>query len=170
MKRAKFGEPSMSKFRFILIFANSSSEIAATYRVAPTSPDSSAPQNAKRTLLSGLMFCLAIWRASSRLNALPVPLSLMPGPSSTESRWEPTTITLSEPVGVSVVTLNDWRGSLVAVTLTCTETSSPVASSAARSSPMLFSVPTTGMVMSLVPWPSWELSPSVPLSWPSMLL
>ena len=92
----------MSKLRFAASFANSSSEMAATYRVEPTRPDSSAPHQAKRTRLAGLMPFLAIWMASSRLNAEPEPLSLMPGPSGTESRCEPTIVVLSGlPVGVS---------------------------------------------------------------------
>jgi hypothetical protein len=39
-------------------------------------------------------FTLAIWRAVSRIAALPEPLSLMPGPAFTESRCAPTMTTL----------------------------------------------------------------------------
>jgi hypothetical protein len=44
----------------------------------------------------------AISSATSRMVEVPLPLSLMPGPATTESRWAPTTTTLSgSPVGES---------------------------------------------------------------------
>ena len=55
--------------------------------------NSSAPHQAKRSLL--VVFIFAICSATSRMVAEPLPLSLMPGPSVTESRWAPTITTLS---------------------------------------------------------------------------
>jgi hypothetical protein len=52
----------------------------------------------KRTALRGSVFCIA--SAISRIVPLPETLSLMPGPSSTLSRWAPTTMTLSVRPGV----------------------------------------------------------------------
>src|SRR5215510_8373876 len=70
----------------------------------PIRPDSSAVHQAKRTLLAG--WTLAICSAASRMAALPEPLSLMPGPGNTESRWAPTITTFeSSPCDVSAVTL-----------------------------------------------------------------
>ena len=62
-------------------------------------PSSSPPQNAKRTRLVGAMSSSAICSAVSRIAAEPLPLSLMPGPSSTESRWAPTSTVRSYPPG-----------------------------------------------------------------------
>ncbi len=74
----------------------------------PISPSSSAPQNANRTALltSGLSpSCTAVSSAA----ATPDPLSLMPGPSGTESRCAPTITTFSmEPVSVWAITLREW--------------------------------------------------------------
>ena len=108
----------MSKLRFAAIWANSGSDMAATYRVAPTRPDSSAPHQAKRTRFSVLILSLAIRMAVSSRNADPEPLSLMPGPSGTESRCAPMIVTLSgSPDRVSARTLADVRRSLSAVTM-----------------------------------------------------
>jgi hypothetical protein len=72
--------------------------------VEPTSPLSSAPHHAKRTVLAGFSF--AICCAVSRMAALPEPLSLMPGPASTESRCAPAITTLSSLLpGSSAITL-----------------------------------------------------------------
>ena len=58
----------------------------------------------KRTLLRGFTF--VICSAISRIVAEPEPLSLIPGPTPTESRWAPTTITLfGSPLVVSAMTL-----------------------------------------------------------------
>ena len=56
------------------------------------SPLSSAPHHAKRSVFCGLWF--ASCSATSRIAALPDPLSLMPGPASTESRCAPAITTL----------------------------------------------------------------------------
>ena len=48
---------------------------------------------------------------------LPEPLSLMPGPSATESRWAPTTIVRSlSPLGLSAITFISSLGVIVALT------------------------------------------------------
>ncbi len=57
----------------------------STYAVEPSRPSSSAPQKAKRIWFSRLLDRFA-WIAISSVVAEPVPLSLMPGPSLTESR------------------------------------------------------------------------------------
>ena len=55
-------------------------------------------------MLFGLTFFIC--SATSRMAALPEPLSLMPGPAPTESRWAPTITTLpSSPDPVSARTL-----------------------------------------------------------------
>ncbi len=62
------------------------------YFLEPTVPSSSAPQNANRTAFftcGAEPSCVAV----SRTAATPEPLSLMPGPSGTLSRWAPTTTT-----------------------------------------------------------------------------
>ena len=82
--------PSMSKLRFNMIFSN------VRDRRSPRRSASSraGPPPRRPTRRSGPCWpappSLANCSASSRLNAEPVPLSLMPGPSGTESRCEPT--------------------------------------------------------------------------------
>jgi hypothetical protein len=74
----------MSKFNMAAIRDRSSANRPATYAVDPSRPDSSAPNQMKRTLLRGLTFvsCSAI----SKIVAEPDPLSLIPAPTPTESR------------------------------------------------------------------------------------
>ena len=73
----------MSKFRFASIWSTPPfATCSATYAVEPTSPASSAPQNAKRTRLRGLSSASRSARRS-RGSEVPEPLSLMPGPSGT---------------------------------------------------------------------------------------
>jgi hypothetical protein len=81
--------------------------------------------------------------------AEPDPLSLMPGPSGTESRWAPAiTVWLSRPVGVSAMRF--CVGTLVRTKVDvarCT-TTSPCRKRLYSSSPIANDVPTTGMSMS----------------------
>ena len=147
----------MSKLRFAASWAKSASEMASMYRVEPTRPDSSAPHQAKRTRFSGLIFSFFIWMASSRLNAEPEPLSLMPGPSGTESRCEPTIVVLSGLPVVSARMLVDVRRSLSALTISWpTGLARP-----ARRAPSANEMPAAGMSTS-GSVPSWAVSPSVP--------
>ena len=61
----------------------------------------------------------AISSAISRMVEEPLPLSLMPGPAGTESRWAPTTTTRSElPVGELARTLTVSRSRSISVSLT----------------------------------------------------
>jgi hypothetical protein len=54
--------------------------------------------------------------AISRIVDVPEPLSLMPGPSTTESRWAPTTVTSSAlPAGVSASTFQVLASRFVSV-------------------------------------------------------
>jgi len=65
--------------------------------------------------LRGLRGSWAICSAISISVLVPEPLSLMPGPSSTESRCAPTTVVRSGlPVGVSAIRLS-WDTSSVVV-------------------------------------------------------
>jgi hypothetical protein len=73
--------------------------------VEPWAPLSSSPKNANRT-----MFCsdgsAPSWVAISSRVATPEPLSTMPGPSVTESRWAPIITTWpGSPVRVWAMTL-----------------------------------------------------------------
>ena len=97
----------MSKFRFASMSSISPDSIrSATYAVDPTSPASSAPHHANRMRLRGLRGSLAISSAISISVPVPEPLSLIPGPSSTESRWAPSTIVRSgSPASVSAIRL-----------------------------------------------------------------
>lgn len=100
----------MSKLRLRAISLLSSSLIALTKYVDPSSPISSALQKANSTRLKTAMPLLIIWRAISRLAAEPLlcvyqerghslrmeggrvgnyPLSFMPGPAATESKCDP---------------------------------------------------------------------------------
>ena len=79
-------------------------------RVEPSSPLSSAPHHAKRSVFSGFSFEIC-WAISSSA-AEPLPLSLMPGPACTESRCAPAITTLSSFVpGSSAMTLTCGRDS-----------------------------------------------------------
>ena len=74
------------------------------------------------------MFFLDICSAVSRMVAEPLPLSLMPGPSTTESRCAPTTtVRPLRPVGVSAITLYVGRVSLTVEVVTLTTTSPALA-------------------------------------------
>ncbi len=87
----------------------------------------------------------AICTAVSSTVAVPVPLSLMPGPSWTESRCAPTTtVRSSRPVGVSAITLNVSVVSVVASTITRASTA-PAPTSA---SPIAKLVPIAGIAAS----------------------
>ena len=66
---------------------------SSTQAVDPIRPSSSAPHQAKRNVLRG-RWLARFWATSSRA-ADPLPLSLMPGPAGTESRWAPAITTLS---------------------------------------------------------------------------
>ena len=73
---------------------------------------------------------------------MPLPLSLMPGPSGTESRWAPTTtIRSARPPGVSASTLNVFV--VFSVASTATRIRSPAV--LARASPRANVVLTAGM-------------------------
>ena len=136
----------------------------STYRWDPMRPDSSAPQKAKRTALRSWRSDIA--SAVSRMAAVPDPLSLMPGPSSTESRWAPTIRVRSvRPVEESAITLVVVRCSTC--TSATTRTSSvPCAARPASSLPTSKEASSTGIE-------SWGGSSvpkmtSVRPSWPSL--
>src|SRR5262245_61315571 len=137
----------MSKLRFRATLASSPLPASSvTYAVDPSRPSSSAPQKAKRTLFLTLLpsrgSCLAI----SRIAAVPLPLSLIPGPAGTLSRWAPTTTTLSAaPALDSTSTLNEERGSLSVFVTTCS-CRVPAAASVTSWLPSANEGPTTGMV------------------------
>src|SRR3954451_15347733 len=96
----------MSKLRFAYSFETWSSESESTYSCEPSRPYSSAPQNANLRCWRGFTFSADSSSAISRIVALPLPLSLIPGPAATESRWAPTTSTLfGSPVLESAITL-----------------------------------------------------------------
>ena len=100
-----------------------SSTCSATYAVEPTRPASSAPQKAKRSRLRGCPGRSAISSAISRIVEVPEPLSLMPGPSSTESRWAPITIVRPRrPSWLSAITLSSVFGVMVESTAKFTDT------------------------------------------------
>src|SRR5215213_9763040 len=104
MNRPKFGEPIMSKFRYRSMSLSCDGVRLVTYRVDPTRPASSAPHHAKRMLSRGAVRVLASCSAISSSAAEPVPLSSMPVPSGTESRWAPAiTVWLRRPVGESAM-------------------------------------------------------------------
>ena len=110
-----------------------------TYCVEPIRPDSSAPHQAKRSVFCG--FSLAMFSATSSSAAEPLPLSLMPGPAWTESRWAPAITTLSLLVpGSSAITLTCGRLSGGSTSMSAVE---PAWASAA---PSANEAPTTGIV------------------------
>ena len=84
----------MSKFRYATMAWSESSFCCWTQCSEPKSPSSSPVQNAKRTV-RGVGPRSASRSASSRMVMVPDPLSLMPGPSMTESRCPPIMITWS---------------------------------------------------------------------------
>jgi hypothetical protein len=88
----------------------------------------------------------AISSAISRMVEVPLPLSLMPGPAMTESRWAPTTTTWSAlPVGEPAMMLRVVRVGSISVSVnTCTVTG-PVWSWAYRAAASAKLRPTTGM-------------------------
>src|SRR5690606_19580301 len=84
----------------------------------PIRPDSSAPHQAKRSLFGA--WTLAMFRATSSSAAEPDPLSLMPGPAVTPSRWAPDITTLSgSPHGLSAMTFSVVRNSRNVSVATC---------------------------------------------------
>ncbi len=92
-------------------------------------------------------------------------MSLMPGPSLTESRCAPTTTTRSaRPRGESAMTLTVSRISEVALTKILATVTAAVA--VASASPMSKAVPTTGIVAAGPP----RVPPSVSVrpGWPSL--
>ncbi|SKT85682.1 Uncharacterised protein [Mycobacteroides abscessus subsp. abscessus] len=117
----------------------------------PISPSSSAPQNANRTAFftSGLgPSCSAV----SSTAAVPVPLSLIPGPSGTLSRCAPAmTTSVVAPVLVCAITLRALTSLVSASTLRTT-----LSGWALRSAPTDFVTLTTGIL-------GLESSPRVPL-------
>jgi hypothetical protein len=107
--------------------------------VEPISPPSSSPHQANRTVFCG--FTLAIISAVSSRAAEPEPLSLMPGPAVTLSRWAPAITTLSSLVpGSSAITLTSVRV-CDGGTRTCA-----VEPGWASATPLAKLAPTTGMV------------------------
>ena len=107
------------------------------------------------------MFCgfrLAIIRAVSRSAADPEPLSLIPGPSMTLSRWAPAMTTLSSFLpSSSAITLKSVR-----VSAGSTSTSA-VEPGWARATPLAKLAPTTGIVW-LTGVPSSRLEASATIS------
>ncbi len=109
----------------------------------PTSPSSSAPQNAKRTALAtggAEPSCTAV----SSSVAVPEPLSLIPGPAGTESRCAPANTTWSGlPVPVWAITLRLRFSSTVV--FSTSDTGAPAransGSPSARASPAVGTVP-----------------------------
>ena len=92
----------------------------------------------------------AISSAISRMVEEPLPLSLMPGPAITESRWAPTTTTRSSlPVGESARTLLVVRVSFVVSVNTRATTVWPASSWVIRAEASAKLRPTTGMVNGL---------------------
>ena len=116
----------------------------------PTMPISSAPHSAKRTacLTAGaLPSCTAV----SSTAATPEPLSLMPGPSGTLSRWAPTmTTSAPDPVVVWAITLR-----VVIVTTRASSTTVAGPGSARSRAPCALLTLITGM-------PAAASSPRVP--------
>ena len=105
-------------------------------------PNSSAPQNPTRTAQPSGMPSAASCRATSSVAATPLPLSLIPGPSRTESRWAPTMTTRGPSPSWPITLRNVDGGSSVA---TSRRTSAPSVSS---SRPIASSVTlTTGIVI-----------------------
>ena len=89
----------------------------------------------------------AICLATSRIEAEPEPLSLIPGPGSTESRWAPTTtVSLGSPALLSAITLADGVSTIDASTAMWTVTG-PAPKSVCSSSPTANDVPITGIVI-----------------------
>jgi hypothetical protein len=101
--------------------------------------------------------------AISRMVELPLPLSLMPGPSVTESRWAPTTSTRSAlPPGESAITLLVALDSFSVLVKTRT-TTSPAWAAWYRAWPSAKLSPTTGMVNSRPRVPSTSsIRPGLP--------
>ena len=129
---------------------------------AQETESSSAPHHAKRTLLLTLL-ALPSWIAVSRIEAVPEPLSLMPGPSCTPSRWAPIMTTLlGSPVLVSAVMLKVWRVSIDLSRTNFTVTG-PLAILASRDWPVACVTPVAGAVAGSTP-------PRVPLRAPAALL
>ncbi len=90
----------------------------STYSVEPIRPSSSAPHQARRILFFGSMPSSVICCAISSRVALPVPLSLIPGPSATLSRCAPAMTTcLALPPGDSAITFSAVRSSECVVVL-----------------------------------------------------
>ena len=109
----------------------------------PISPSSSAPQNANRTALATGGAAPSRVATSSSV-AEPEPLSLIPGPSATESRWAPAITTWSGlPVPVWAITLR--LRSSVTVVFSTSSTGAPTrpysASPSARLSPAVGTAP-----------------------------
>ena len=99
----------MSKLRYSASASYSSSvrpkSGLKTYSFEPIRPDSSAPHHAKRSVFCGVYFLLLpSASATVRIVAEPVPLSWMPGPSPTESRWAPN---IDDVVGVDARQVGD---------------------------------------------------------------
>lgn len=115
-----------------------------TYAVEPMSPLSSAPHQAKRRVFCG--FSLEICSAISRRTADPLPLSWIPGPRWTESRWAPAMTTLSSLVPGSLASTFTWGRSSGGSTLM-----NAVDPGWARASPAAKEAPTTGMSTTLSP-------------------
>ena len=89
----------------------------------------------KRTCRSGSIFSRDIWIAISRMVAEPLPLSLIPGPSATESRWAPTTTAWpASPRRDVAMMLAVWRVSLTVLVVTRTVTG-PVRAAVANAAP-----------------------------------
>jgi len=88
----------------------------------------------------------AISSAISRMVDEPLPLSLMPGPAITESRWAPTTTTRSAlPVGESAMMLRVVRVGSISVTVATWTTTGPAWVWAYRAAPSAKLRPTTGI-------------------------
>ena len=150
----------MSKFRYRAMRSRSAWLNPVTYAVEPIRPDSSAPHHAKRSVFCG--FSLAMFSAISSRAAEPLPLSLMPGPAWTESRWAPAITTLSLLVpGSSAITFTCGRSSGGSTTMNAVE---PACASAA---PSANEAPTTGIVTRCAagneraddqPFPRWRVA------------
>jgi hypothetical protein len=77
---------------------------------------------------------------------VPLPLSLMPGPAITESRWAPTTTTRSSlPVGESARMLVVVRVGSISVRVSTRTTTGPATAWAYSAAPSAKLRPTTGI-------------------------
>jgi hypothetical protein len=102
LEKTKEGKEKGTKFKATVL-----GSVTFTKCFAPSSPNSSAAHQAKRILLvfsfikkcykekgrkaNNTILSFEYWMASSKLVVEPEPLSLMPGPAGTESKWDPTT-------------------------------------------------------------------------------